>query len=57
MGVIYQLTFFLALGLLAILITIFVFAISSLGRAIEVATKEQEKATEANLIDFDSNLL
>lgn len=45
MGVVYQLTFFLALGILAIVTTIFVFAISLLGRAIEVASKEQEKAT------------
>jgi len=46
MGVIYQLTFFLALGLLAIVVTVFVFAISLLGRAIEVAAKEQEKTTK-----------
>ena len=43
---IYQLTFFLALGLLAIVVTVFVFAISLLGRAIEVAAKEQEKTTK-----------
>lgn len=47
MGVIYQLTFFLALGLLAIVITIFVFAVSLLGRAMEAAAKsEQEKLAE-----------
>lgn len=45
MGVLYQLTFFLALAVLAILITIFVFAVSLLGRALEVASKEQEKTT------------
>lgn len=47
MGVIYQLTFFLALALLAILITIFVFAVSLLGRAMEAAAKtEKEKLLE-----------
>ncbi len=46
MGVVYQLTFFLALAILATLITIFVFAVSLLGRALEAATKEQEKTTK-----------
>lgn len=46
MGIVYQLTFFLALGLLATVVTIFVFAVSLLGRAIEVAAKEQEKTTK-----------
>lgn len=47
MGVIYQLTFFAALALLAIVITIFVFAISLLGRAMEAAAKtEKEKLLE-----------
>ena len=47
MGSIYQLTFFLALGLLAIVITIFVFAVSLLGRAMEAAaTSEKQKLAE-----------
>jgi len=47
MGTIYQLTFFLALGLLAIVITIFVFAVSLLGRAIEAAARsEKDKLAE-----------
>ena len=46
MGVIYQLTFFAALAILAILITIFVFAVSLLGRALEAASKEQGKTTK-----------
>ncbi len=47
MGVIYQLTFFLALAILAIVITIFVFAVSLLGRAMEAAARsEREKLTE-----------
>lgn len=41
-GIVYQLTFFIALGLLAIVITIFVFAVSLLGRATESASKEQQ---------------
>lgn len=46
-GTVYQLTFFVALGLLAIVITIFVFAVSLLGRAMEAAAKsEKEKLAE-----------
>lgn len=41
MGIVYQLTFFLALGLLAIVVTIFVFAVSQIGRATASASKEQ----------------
>jgi ABC-type multidrug transport system fused ATPase/permease subunit len=45
--VIYQLTFFLALGLLAIVITVYVFAVSLLGRAMEDAVRsENEKLAE-----------
>lgn len=44
---IYQLTFFLALALLTIVIMIFVFAISLLGRAMEAAVKaERDKLSE-----------
>jgi hypothetical protein len=47
MGVVYQLTFFLALGLLAIVVAVFVFAVSLLGRALEAAAKsEREKLAE-----------
>lgn len=47
MDIIYQLTFYLALALLAILITVFVFAVSLLGRALETAARdEREKLTE-----------
>ena len=47
MEVIYQMTFFLALGLLAIVITVYVFAISLLGRAMEAAVRrEHEKLAE-----------
>lgn len=44
MGSIYELTFFLALGLLAIVITIFVFAVSLLGRAIEAAAISEKES-------------
>jgi len=45
--VVYQLTFFLALALLAISITVFVFAVSLLGRAMEAAAKvERSKIAE-----------
>lgn len=43
MGTIYQLTFLFALTVLAILVTIFVFAVSLLGRALEAASREKEK--------------
>lgn len=47
MEVIYQMTFFLALGLLAIVITVYVFAVSLLGRAMEAAVRsENEKLAE-----------
>ena len=47
MDVIYQLTFFLALTLLAIVVTVFVFAASLLGRALKVAaSSERDKLTE-----------
>jgi hypothetical protein len=42
MGTIYQLTFFLALGLLAIVIAVFVFAVSLLGRAMETAARDEQ---------------
>ena len=42
MDVVYQLTFFITLGLLAIVVTIFVFAVSQVGRATESASKEQQ---------------
>lgn len=41
-GIVYQLTFFLALGLLAIVITIFVFAVSQIGRVTAASSKEQQ---------------
>lgn len=41
-GIVYQLTFFLALGLLAIVVTIFVFAVSQVGRATASSSKEQQ---------------
>lgn len=46
MGSIYQLTFFLAVALLAIVATLFVLAVSLLGRAVRLSTEEQKKAEE-----------
>lgn len=43
MNIIYQFTFYLALSLLAIIITVFVFAVSLLGRAMEAAARSQEQ--------------
>ena len=42
MDAVYQATFFLALTLLAVLVPVFVFAVSFLGRAIERAREEEE---------------
>lgn len=47
MDIIYEASFFLALGLLAIEITIFVFAVSLLGRAMEAAVaREKDKLSD-----------
>lgn len=45
-GIIYQSTLFLAIAMLATVVTIFVFASSLLGRAIETASQEQKKLRE-----------
>ena len=45
----YQSTFFLALALLAIVITLFVLAVSLLGRAIRISIEEQEKTEKDQL--------
>ncbi|GAI31373.1 unnamed protein product, partial [marine sediment metagenome] len=42
MGSVYQLTFFLALGLFAIIVPIFVFAASQVGRATELTSRQQQ---------------
>ncbi len=57
MGIVYQLTFFVALGLLATVVTIFVFAVSQVGRATESASRQQQsillkqKKAETSRID------
>lgn len=48
MVAVYQLIFFLALGLLAISITVFVLAVSLLGRAISLAIGAQDKVNKEN---------
>ena len=42
----YQLTFYLSLALLAIVITVFVLALSLLGRAVRISSEEQQKAEQ-----------
>ncbi len=49
MIVLYQATFWLSLALLAIVITVFVLAVSLLGRAVRISVEEQEKAEQDNL--------
>lgn len=49
MVVIYQATFYLSVVLLAILITLFVLAVSLLGRAVRISIDEQEKTEQASL--------
>jgi hypothetical protein len=44
MNTIFETLFFLAVGLIAITITVFVLAVSLLGRAIKISLEEQEKA-------------
>lgn len=57
MGIAYQLTFFLGLALLGVVITIFVFAVAQLGRATEVSSREtqailsREKETRVKRIE------
>lgn len=46
MIVLYQSTFWLALALLAIVITVFVLAVSLLGRAIRISVEEQERVEQ-----------
>jgi len=56
MGVIYQLIFFLAIALLAIAITVFVLAVSLLGRAIKLSVEEQERAEKDRKKDTENEI-
>lgn len=56
MVVIYQATFYLSIVLLAILITLFVLAVSLLGRAVRISIDEQEKAEQASLSRSQSEI-
>lgn len=56
MGAIYQLIFFLAIALLAIAITVFVLAVSLLGRAVRMSVEEQEKVEKDRKEDNDKRL-
>ena len=42
MGIVYQLTFFVSLGMLGIVVAVFVFAVTQVGSATKSAAKEQE---------------
>lgn len=42
MGIVYQLTFFVSLGMLGIVVAVFVFAVTQIGSATKTAAKEQE---------------
>ncbi len=46
MSAVYQLVFFLSIGLFAVVITVFVLAVSLLGRAVNMAIEGQEKANK-----------
>lgn len=56
MGAIYQSMFFLAIALLAISITVFVLAVSLLGRAIRLSVEEQERAEKDRKKDTESEI-
>lgn len=56
MDSIYQLTFFLAVALLAIVITVFVLAVSLLGRAVKLSVEEQEKAEKDRKKDTENEI-
>lgn len=56
MGSIYQLIFFLAIALLAIVITVFVLAVSLLGRAVKLSAQEQTEAEEKRKKDTEKEI-
>lgn len=56
MGSIYQLIFFLAIALLAIVITVFVLAVSLLGRAVKLSAQEQTEAEEKRKKDTENEI-
>lgn len=56
MGGIYQLIFFLAVALLAIVITVFVLAVSLLGRAVRLSAQEQIEAEEKRKKDTENEI-
>ncbi len=56
MDSVYQLTFFLSLVLLAIVITVFVLAVSLLGRAVKLSVQEQIRAEERRKQDTQNEI-
>jgi len=57
MAAIYEATFFLALALLAIVITVFVLAVSLLGRAIKISLEEKRKAESEQTEAIERDML
>jgi len=53
MATVYEMTMFLCIGLLAVVVAVFVLAASLLGRAIDEARKEQSRIAEAEQEDVD----
>jgi ABC-type multidrug transport system fused ATPase/permease subunit len=56
MTVLYEMTIFLAIALIAIVATVFVLAVSLLGRAIEKASEEQEEEVRKQSSEFDETI-
>ncbi len=56
MVAVYQLIFFLAVGLFAVAITVFVLAMSLLGRAIQMAIAAQEKTNKEQEEDYEEEM-
>ena len=53
---IYQLIFFLSIALLAIVVTVFVLAVSLLGRAVRLSVEEQTQAEEKRKQDTENEI-
>jgi ABC-type multidrug transport system fused ATPase/permease subunit len=56
MTTLYEITIFLAIGLIAIIVTVFVIAASLLGRAIEESSRKQEEIVKRESSEFDETI-
>jgi len=43
LGIVYQMTFFVGLGIMGIIVAVFVVTVAQIGKATESATKQQEE--------------